>query len=217
LAKDQDSEMEERQQHWDEVYGARSEAELTWYEEQPSLSDELVTAHLRPGGPFIDVGGGASKLTDRLLQEGYGPLAVLDVSPAVLAKTRERLDPRADEVRWIVADITDWVPDATYNVWHDRAVFHFLTEERDQAAYAAAMAKALVPGGTAILGTFAEDGPDRCSGLPVVRYAPEQLVDRLHALAPGAFEAIGVRRHMHVTPKGHRQSFQFSVLRKRRG
>jgi SAM-dependent methyltransferase len=173
-----------------------------------------VRDHLHPGEPFIDIGAGASRLVDALLDEGFGPLTVLDLSAAALAVSRQRLGPRADDVAWIEADITAWRPERDYAVWHDRAVFHFLTASEERAGYARALAHALRPGGIAIIATFAEDGPEMCSGLPVVRYAPEALARELDRLQPGRFEMREARRHMHVTPKGNRQSFQYSVFRK---
>jgi len=111
--------------------------------------------------------------------------------------------------------VTTWRPDRDYVVWHDRAVFHFLTDAEARAAYAQAMSQALRPDGVAIIATFADDGPEKCSGLPVVRYAPEELEQELTRLVPGQFEMISSRRHMHITPKGNRQSFQYSVFRKK--
>ena len=206
--------MTDRHEYWDSVYGARPEDELTWFETTPSLSLELVKSHLRPGDPLIDIGAGASRLVDALLDEGFGPLTVLDISDAALAVSRQRLGARADDVCWIEADVTHWQPDGRYAVWHDRAVFHFLTEAEGRAAYAQAMVDALRPEGVAIMATFAEDGPEMCSGLPVVRYASEALAQELDRLVPGKFELISSRRHMHITPKGNRQSFQYSVFRK---
>ena len=202
-------------EHWDGVYGARREDALTWFEATPSLSLDLIREHLRPGDPFIDIGAGASRVVDALLEEGYGPLAVLDLSSAALAVSRRRLGPRADDVAWIAADITTWQPDRDHAVWHDRAVFHFLTRAEDRAGYARALAQALRPGGIAIIATFADDGPEMCSGLPVVRYAPAELAQELDRLLPGRFELLDARRHIHMTPKGNRQSFQYSVFRKR--
>jgi len=129
------------QSHWDGIYDARPDEELTWFESTPSLSYALVTRHLRPGDAFIDVGGGTSRLVDFLLKEGFGPLAVLDVSTSALAACRDRLGEHGDEVTWITADITSWQPDKPYTVWHDRAVFHFLTAPNDRAAYARTMGK----------------------------------------------------------------------------
>lgn len=201
--------------HWDRIFSARAEGELTWFEETPSLSLELVRSRLEPGEPFIDVGGGASRLVDALLSEGHGPLTVLDLSPAALAVARRRLGPKACDVAWVDADATDWRPDRRYAVWHDRAVFHFLTRAEERAGYARSMADALRPGGSAIIATFADDGPGACSGLPVLRYSPEDLSREFDRLLAGSFECLEARRHVHVTPKGARQNFQYSVLRKR--
>lgn len=202
------------QSHWDGIYDTRPEEELTWFEATPLLSYALVRQHLRPGDAFIDVGGGTSRLVDFLLKEGFGSLAVLDVSTAALAVCGDRLGKRGDEVTWIAADVTSWQPDKPYTVWHDRAVFHFLTERADRAAYARVMLEALRPGGIAIIATFADDGPEMCSGLPVVRYAPDALAREFDGLIPGKLELVEAKRHMHVTPKGNRQSFQYSVFRK---
>lgn len=204
-----------RQEHWDGVYGTRSEDELTWFEATPSISLELVGLHLRPGDALIDIGAGASRLVDALLDKGFSPLTVLDLSGSALEVSRQRLGDRGDGVNWIEADVTTWRPDRDYVVWHDRAVFHFLTDAEARATYAQAMSQALRPDGVAIIATFADDGPEKCSGLPVVRYAPEQLEQELTRLVPGQFEMISSRRHMHITPKGNRQSFQYSVFRKR--
>ena len=204
-----------RQEHWDGVYGARSEDELTWFEATPSISLELVGLYLRPGDALIDIGAGASRLVDALLDKGFSPLTVLDLSGSALEVSRQRLGDRGDGVDWIAADVTAWRPEKDYDVWHDRAVFHFLTDAEARAAYAQAMSQALRPDGIAIIATFAVDGPEKCSGLPVVRYAPEELEQELTRLVPGQFEMISSRRHMHITPKGNRQSFQYSVFRKK--
>ena len=206
--------MASGQEHWDEVYGARSEDALTWFEATPAVSLALVREHLQPGEPLIDIGAGASRLVDELLEAGFGPLTVLDLSAAALAVSRQRLGTRAEDVAWIEADITTWQPARDYAVWHDRAVFHFLTAPEDRAGYARALSDALRPGGIAIIATFADDGPEMCSGLPVVRYAPEALAQELDRLLPGRFAMRNARRHMHITPKGNRQSFQYSVFRK---
>ena len=209
--------MTDEQKHWDGVYEERAEDELTWFEATPEVSLDLVRTYLKPGNAFIDIGGGASRLVDALLEAGLGPLTVLDLSGASLTVSKQRLGPQSDHVTWIEADITTWNPDRDYAVWHDRAVFHFLTGAEDRAGYARALSDALRPGGIAIIATFADDGPEMCSGLPVMRYAPEALAQELDRLLPGQFEKLGASRHMHITPKGNRQSFQYSVFRKSDG
>lgn len=206
--------MTDEQKHWNGVYEARPEDELTWFEATPEVSLDLVRTYLKPGNAYIDIGGGASRLVDALLEAGLSPLTVLDLSGASLTVSKQRLGPQSDHVTWIEADITTWQPERDYAVWHDRAVFHFLTGAEDRAGYARALSDALRPGGIAIIATFADDGPEMCSGLPVVRYAPEALAQELEDLLPGQFEMRDARRHMHITPKGNRQSFQYSVFRK---
>lgn len=208
----------ERARHWRDVYSAREEAALTWFEARPQVSLDLIEHYLPPGAgaTVIDVGGGTSRLVDALLERGYGPVAVLDIAPTALDATQRRLGPDADAVTWIAADITGWDPPGQWALWHDRAVFHFLTAERDRAAYVAAMAAAVRPGGHAIVATFAEDGPETCSGLPVCRYAPASLFATVERISPGAFRLVEGRRHVHVTPKGNRQSFQVTVLERQR-
>lgn len=209
--------MTERPAHWDAVYAAREEQALTWHEDDPRLSLDLIRRYGPPDGAVIDVGGGASRLAERLLQSGRGPVTVLDVSAAALAASRARLGAAAAGATWIEADVTAWTPDRSYAVWHDRAVFHFLTGQADRAAYVTAMDRSLADGGIAIIATFDADGPETCSGLPVMRYAPDDLAHTLDVLAPGRFRRLDARRHVHVTPKGNRQAFQTSVFRKRTG
>jgi trans-aconitate methyltransferase len=159
---------------------------------------------------LIDIGSGASHLVDALLQAGWRDIAVLDLSNAGMSLARARLGALGDPVSWIVADVTQWQPERVYNIWHDRAAFHFLTEERDRAAYAERMKRALKPGGYAIIATFAPDGPERCSGLPVVRYDSPALVKILGA----GLSLIESLPHEHRTPGGARQSFMFHVLQR---
>ncbi|MBO6885467.1 MAG: class I SAM-dependent methyltransferase [Marivita sp.] len=207
--------MAGRQDHWNSVYRGRSEEELTWFEETPSTSLKLVRLYLKPGDNLIDIGAGASRLVDALLDDGFTSLSVLDLSGSALDLSRERLGTRGDSVEWIEADVTSWRPRRAYAVWHDRAVFHFLTQGDERQAYANVMAEALQPAGVAIIATFADDGPEKCSGLPVVRYTSEGLAQVLNSLVPGKFEMINSRRHVHITPKGNRQSFQYSVFRRK--
>jgi len=207
--------MTDRPDHWNAVYAARDEGDLTWFESDPETSRDLITRHLAPGEAFVDIGGGASRLTETLAARGYGPLSILDISSTALETVRDRPAMQGVDINLIAGDVTRWRPDRPYRVWHDRAVFHFLTAPDDRAAYARVMARALVPGGVAIIATFAEDGPEKCSGLPVMRYSPADLAATLDDLEPGVFTPIDSLRHRHVTPRGGAQSFQFSVFRRR--
>ncbi|MHB1795634.1 MAG: class I SAM-dependent methyltransferase [Acidobacteriaceae bacterium] len=194
-------------EHWQQMYSTRQEQELSWFEEAPAISIELLlTPQLDTDAPVLDVGGGASRLVDALLNRGFTRPAVLDISEAALEKSKLRLAGRASQVHWIVADITEWKPDRQYRAWHDRAVFHFLTAEEHRRAYRSVLEKAVAPGGNVVIGTFALDGPERCSGLPVQRYSPESLAAELGR----AFACKAVRCIDHVTPAGKVQRFQFS-------
>ncbi len=206
--------MTSNSDHWDGVYASKEPRALTWHEDRPQKAVEIIREHTPPGGRIIDVGGGASRLVDALLGEGLGPVTVLDLSARALAHARSRLGDAASKVDWQVGDITAWRPDRAYAFWHDRAVFHFLTDPGARAAYVGAMNAALSPGAVAMIATFADDGPEKCSGLPVCRYAPHELAAELERLAPGVFEPVGAWRHVHVTPANNTQNFQTSLFRK---
>ncbi|MCK1329259.1 class I SAM-dependent methyltransferase [Bradyrhizobium sp. 35] len=200
-----------RQAHWEGVYTKKRETEVSWFQENPAPSLELIAQiGASHSSAIIDIGGGASRLVDHLTDRGFEDVTVLDVSEAALEATRVRMGHRAAQVHWIVADATAWEPLKAYDIWHDRAAFHFLTEDRDRAAYVARLGRALKVGGYAIIATFALDGPERCSGLPVVRYDPLSLGQTLGH----AFQLVDTRRHAHATPWGSDQSFQFSVFRR---
>lgn len=201
----------DRQTHWDTAYRTKGEDGVSWFEDQPVVSLELIRAvGIGAQTSLIDIGGGASRLVDALLAEGLSDLAVLDLSPEALDTARARLKDKAEMVEWIVADVTGWQPTRAYDIWHDRAALHFLTDQADQRAYAERVAAALVPGGHAIIATFAPDGPERCSNLPVVRHDAESLSQ---LLGPG-FRLVDHRRHAHPTPFATVQKFQSSVFRK---
>ncbi len=202
-----------RQAHWENVYATKSENEVSWFEESTTISLDLIRATgATPTASIIDIGGGASRLVDALIAAGYERVTVLDLSEAALSTARARLGGKAAKVTWVVADATAWEPHEAYDVWHDRAAFHFLTEPDDRTAYLACLTKALRPDGYAIIGTFAPDGPERCSGLPVMRYDAVGLGKTLG----NAFELAATQRHVHRTPAGGTQSFQFSVFRRAR-
>ena len=199
----------DRQAHWNAAYTAKTENQVSWFQEMPARSLAMISK-AAPGGSVIDVGGGASRLVDALLDASRDDVTVLDISQIALDNAKARLGAKAARVNWICADITEWRPERQWDIWHDRAVFHFLTETADQNAYIAALTAATHPGSAVILATFAPTGPERCSGLPVKRYSPADLGVRLGAayiLEEQAFET-------HVTPWGSNQDFTYVALRR---
>jgi trans-aconitate methyltransferase len=201
-----------RQAHWQNVYATKAEKEVSWFQENPAPSLDLIAGTgIRGDADIIDVGGGASRLVDSLLEKGFSRITILDLSAKALEEAKKRLGHRADEVHWTVADVTTWEPSNTYDLWHDRAAFHFLTKPTDRDAYAARLKKAVRPGGHVIIATFAPDGPERCSGLRTVRYDPAGVAS---VLGP-ELELVDSRRHDHVTPSGNTQRFQFSRFLRR--
>lgn len=203
----------DRQAHWDAVYAAKQPTEASWYQPRPTRSLELLReSGAGAGTSVIDVGGGDSTLVDALLEQGFHRVTVLDVSRAALARARARLGAAAERVTWIEADVTRVeLPPARYDVWHDRAAFHFLTDAEDRARYVERAACALRPGGSLVLATFAPEGPARCSGLQVVRYAPGALA---RELGP-AFALQHDVSEVHRTPAGVGQRFTYAVFRRR--
>jgi trans-aconitate methyltransferase len=200
-----------REDHWEKVYTTKSESQVSWFQETPAPSLELIAlAGAVRSSAIIDIGGGASRLVDSLVSQGYEDVTVLDLSVAALASARSRIGDKANQVTWIAADVTTWEPSRPYDVWHDRAAFHFLTDQKDQTAYVDRLRRALRVGGHAIIGTFAPDGPERCSGLMVSRYDANSLAATLGY----GFELIDTRRHEHTTPWGVMQKFQFSTFRR---
>lgn len=201
----------ERQAHWNTVYTTKGEQQVSWFEALPELSLELMqAAGLSQDTCVLDVGGGDSRLVDVLAARGLDCLAVLDISRAALHRAQERLGARASVPTWIEADVAgDWSLEPM-DIWHDRAVFHFLTDPADRTRYVEHLHQTLKPGGTAIVATFAMDGPEKCSGLPVVRYDPEVLADTLGR----DLTLVETRRHVHTTPWGATQSFQYCRLQR---
>lgn len=199
----------DRQAHWQQVYETKATDAVSWYQPVPQPSADLLKlAGAAPESGIIDVGGGASTLVDWLVGEGFADVTVLDLSDAALAAARSRLGEAASAVSWIAADATKWRPARLYDIWHDRAAFHFLTDPGDRAAYVDRLRKALRPGGHVIIGTFAPDGPQKCSGLPVERYDAAKLSA---ALGDG-FRLVDSCRHDHVTPGGTVQHFHFGTF-----
>lgn len=204
---------EPAQAHWENVYRSRPADAVSWFRPHLDLSLALLQqAGLEPGSRLIDIGGGASTLVDDLLARGLQDITVLDLSPAALAVARERLGPRAAAVRWLAADVLDApLPAAGYDLWHDRAVLHFLTDAAAAARYAGQAARAIRRGGHAVIGGFAPDGPERCSGLAVARRSPGDIA----ALMGPDFELRDQVLETHTTPGGNEQRFAWALLRRR--
>jgi trans-aconitate methyltransferase len=200
-------------EHWGGVYAARDVTELSWFEVQPEPSLAMLdAAGARPGMSVIDVGAGASGLAGALLARGFIDVTALDVAADGLAHARAELGAHTAEVDWVVADLLQWKPARRFDVWHDRAVFHFLTDPADRARYRALLDVALAPEGRLVVATFADDGPDHCSALPTARYSPEQLHDELDA---DCWVVLAHRRELHTTPGGAVQPFTWLALRRR--
>ncbi len=201
----------QRRSHWEDVYTGKDEAQVSWFQEAPEPSLELLQrAGATASSAVIDIGGGASRLVDCLMSLGFEDVTVLDLSDAALAAARRRLGDKASAVQWIVTDATQWRPSRQYEFWHDRAAFHFLTEGEGERAYVERLRQAVGVGGHVIMGTFAPDGPEKCSGLPVQRHDAASLAT---VLGPD-FELVESRRHEHHTPWGSVQRFQFSTFRR---
>lgn len=204
--------MSDRKAHWQKIYQNKSPLDVSWYQKKPELSLQLIHRSLeRKDEAIIDVGGGASLLVDYLCKEGYSNLSVLDISAHALDSAEHRLEGLAETVEWVECDITEFVPPQRYALWHDRAVFHFLTEESDRKKYVNVLQRALKPGGNVIIAAFAVGGPERCSGLEIVQYDASKL---LWALGDG-FGLLEEAGELHITPANKEQKFAyFRLVRK---
>lgn len=195
--------------HWDSRYDSLGDTGVSWFQDTPVMSlGLLATVGITSERSIVDVGGGASRLVDVLVAEGFADLSVVDVSERALDLGRARLPSAA--VRWVHADVRTWRPGRTFDVWHDRAAYHFLTEPDEQDAYWRLVRSVVPPGGYVIVGTFAEDGPESCSGLPVSRYSAEQLI---RAMGSG-FEVCSVQHETHMTPALAEQRFVWVAARR---
>lgn len=204
--------MFDRKGHWENIYAEKSPLEVSWYESEPALSLQLIrNTQVALDAPIIDIGGGASVLVDRLCEEGYSNVGVLDISSKALACARERLGDRANSIEWFEEDITRFDPPHSFAVWHDRAVFHFLTDKTDRSRYVTALRRGLDPGGHLILAAFAIGGPTKCSGLDIVQYDAEKLMVELG----DEFALVEEKSETHITPAKAEQKFAyFRFLRK---
>jgi len=198
--------------HWEDVYSTKAVTEVSWFRPHLETSMALIRkTGVARDGHIIDVGGGASTLVDDLLAEGYGHVTVLDVAEAALADSRKRLGEKASEVTWLAANVTDTsLSPNTYDVWHDRAVFHFLTEAADRDKYVRLARRSIKPGGYAVIATFGLEGPEKCSGLDVVRYSARALAEELGA----GFALVESHVEQHQTPAGWTQQFLYCLFRR---
>ena len=197
--------------HWEQIYQTKAPTQVSWYQEYSLQSLQFIAqTGIAKKGHIIDVGGGPSALVGDLLRDGYQYITVLDISVAALQAARERLGSRANKVTWLEADVLQTkLAHQEYDLWHDRAVFHFLTEPEDRRLYVNTVKEAVKPGGHVIVATFASDGPERCSGLPVMRYEPESL----HNEFGESFELISSANELHHTPFGTEQKFIYCYCR----
>lgn len=201
----------DRKEHWDTVYGDKSEAQLSWHQDDPRVSLELIKlAGAAAQSSIIDIGGGTSRLASALLAMGQHDITIPDISEVALDAARDRRGQAGETVKWISAESTSRAPDCHYDAWYDRAVFHFLVDAAERAAYLTRLARGVSIGGHAIIATFAPDQPKKCGGLPVARYS---LSDFAGILAV-SFELLTHRLHLHQTPSGKSQAFQFSLFRR---
>lgn len=199
--------------HWDDRYRTIGSQQVSWYQPTPHRSVHFIEEVLGTPrqAPIVDVGGGASRLVDALLDDGYRDVTVVDLSQAALDEAQTRVgDHEGASLAWIQADLRTWTPERPYGLWHDRAVYHFLTEPADQQRYWQLVRDHVVPGGHVVIATFAEDGPTMCSGLPVSRYSTEEL---LAAMGAG-FTPVTSQRELHITPSGGEQAFTWVVARR---
>ncbi len=204
--------MIDRKSHWENIYKNKISMEMSWYQEEPTLSLQLIRKiQLAHDAPIIDVGGGASLLVDYLCKEGYTNVSVLDVSAKALATARDRLGADASKIEWLQKDVTQFVPPHQFSLWHDRAVFHFLTEKSDRENYLKVLNRALEPNGHIIIATFAIGGPTKCSGLDIVQYDAEKLM----AVLGTGFELVEDRTEIHITPASEEQKFAYFRLNRK--
>jgi len=196
-----------RKPHWEHVYTTKDSVDVSWYQPVPARSLDLIrSTGVSKQAPILDVGGGASTLVDNLLDAGYQDISIMDIASSAIEQARARLGARANQATWIVSDVTEFEPSRPYAVWHDRAVFHFLTEAADRERYLDVLRKALQPRGHFLLATFGEDGPERCSGLQVQRYS----VEMLKVLLEPDFRLRAFELEEHCTPTGAPQEFLYS-------
>ena len=205
--------MNESQQHWDKVYSEKAPTEVSWYEPMPQISLELIrSCGISKDAAIIDIGGGDSFLSEFLVSLGYTDVTVVDISSKAIERAKERMCEKADEVKWIIADASKFEPERNYDLWHDRAAFHFLTGDDQKNDYLERVQKAVKPGGYVIMGTFSDKGPEKCSGLSVQRYS----VNDICQFFDKEFSMLNGKNVDHQTPSGRTQNFTFCSFQKKK-
>jgi ubiquinone/menaquinone biosynthesis C-methylase UbiE len=201
-----------QKQHWEKVFETKADSEKSWFQPYPETSVQFIMdLNIPKDAAIIDVGGGDSYLADVLLQEGYKDITVLDISAKALQNARKRLGKKANRIKWVESDVLSFHPEKKYDCWHDRAVFHFVTDKKNITAYKKQIAGSVKGKGKLIVGTFSEKGPEKCSGLPVHRYSQQQLT---RALSQN-FKKIKCIEEIHQTPFNTSQSFTFCSFQKK--
>ncbi len=196
----------DRHEHWEQIYRTKDIEQKSWFQPKPETSlDFFERLNVSKQAAIIDVGGGNSLLVDHLLDDGYEDITVLDISETAIQKAKDRLGERAEKVRWITSDVMEFKPERAYDVWHDRAAFHFLNDEDEIGKYIDLAGRGIAPGGYLVMGTFSTEGPDQCSGLNVHQYSEKKMTE----LWSGEFEKIECRSVNHTTPAGETQRFLF--------
>lgn len=201
-----------RKDHWEGVYKEKTSLKVSWYQKKPVISVSLIqNLPLEKDEHIIDVGGGASTLVDHLIEEGFKNITVLDLSSNALSHAKQRMGSTADTINWKVEDVTNFSPEYNYSLWHDRAVFHFLTETNDREKYKKVLASSVREGGYVIIAAFTVGGPTKCSGLDIVQYDAEKLKNELGP----TFKLVDETSEIHITPAGKEQSFGYYVFNKK--
>ena len=202
----------DRGEHWENIYRTKKLTEVSWYEPFPETSFNFIKdLHLPKEARIIDIGGGDSFLADFLLAEGYSNVSVLDISKEALQRAKSRLDERKTEIQWIHADVSEFEPEGKYDLWHDRATFHFLTDEEDIRSYMMTLKASLNPGSHFVIGTFSNKGPEKCSGIDIKQHSTAELI----GLFSSDFDVVSCRNVDHETPSGATQNFSFWSFRRK--
>jgi len=198
--------MSDRKKYWEQIYAAKAPLEVSWYQKNPTLSSRMIrNTHIALDSPIIDVGGGASALVDNLSGHGYSNLSVLDISSIAIEYAQQRLGRKASRIEWFVEDITRFLPPHKFSLWHDRAVFHFLTKESERDDYVKAVKRTLNSDGHLIIASFAIGGPIKCSGLSIVQYDAK----RLSVALGDEFKLVEEMDELHMTPDNQQQKFSY--------